>query len=123
MPEAAERVALSLRRFAHDRDHLGVVGGRLDERHRAERAEAPAERDLLVGRESLPAEEEHLVVEDGAPDLGDHVVVEVCGEVDTADDRAARARDRFDGDAPVAVAGRRGGDGDEVDDAVVTPPP
>ena len=114
VPQAAERVALSLRRLAHHGDDLGVVGGRLDEGHRAERAEAAAERDLLVGREALAAEEQHLVVEDRAADLGDDVVVEVVGQVDAADDRAARPRDRFDGDAPVGVAGRGRGDGDEV---------
>ena len=119
VPEAAERVALALLGLAHDRDHLGVIGDRLDERHRAVRTEPAAERDLPVGREVLAAEEDDLVVEDGAADLGDHVVVEVGREVDAADHRAARARERLDGDVTgSACPARRGGHRDQRLDAL-----
>ena len=70
--------------LAHDRDHLGVIGDRLHERHRAGRSEPAAERDLLVGVRDWLAEEHDPVVEQRAADLRDHVVVEVGGEVDPA---------------------------------------
>ena len=106
MPQAAERVVLRLRRLTDDRDHLGVIGGRLDERHRAERPEAAAERNLLIGAEALATEEHHVVVEHRASDLGDHVVAEVGREIDTADDRAARAGNRRDGHVAIRMTGR-----------------
>ena len=85
-----------------------MISGGLDEGHRTERAEASAERDLLVRREALPAEEHDLVIEDGASHLGDDVVVEVVRQVDATDDRPARARDRLDRDPPIPVSRRRG---------------
>ena len=84
-----------LARFPHDRDHLGMAGDRLDERHRAVRPEPAAERDLLFRRERLLAEEDHLVIEQRPPDLGDHVVVEFAARGRRrTDDRAARAGER-----------------------------
>ena len=55
VPQAAERVVLALLGLAHHRDHLGVPGDRLDERHRAVRAEPargtrPARRASAAGR-------------------------------------------------------------------------
>ena len=61
----------------------------------------------------LAAEEHDVVVEDGAADLGHDVVGKVGREVDTADHRAAHARDRLDGDVPVGVPGGCRGHGDQ----------
>jgi len=109
VPQTSEGVALRLRRLTHDRDDLWVIGDGLDERHRAERPEAPAERDLLFRSQILATEEHDLVVEHRATGLGDHRVVEVVREIDAADDRTARASCRLDGDAPIRVAlGGRG---------------
>ena len=115
MPQAAEHEPALLARFPHDRDHFGVAGERLDERHRAVRPEAAAEPDLLFRRQCLLAEEDHLVIEQRPPDLGDHVVIEYAGEVDAGHDRAARAGNSIDGDVPVLVPGRRRGHRDQRD--------
>jgi hypothetical protein len=108
VPDPAEREALTFRRFPHDRDHLGVLGDRLDEGHRARRTEAAAECDLLRRGERLPACEHDTVVEDRAPDLGDDGVGDITGEIDAADDGAARPGPLLDADVPVRRAlGRR----------------
>ena len=73
------------------------------------------------GERRWPRKNTHLVVEHRAADLGDDLVVEVVGEVDTADDRAARARDRSTVTRRYAWPGAAAATGMRSDDAVVTP--
>ena len=66
-----------------------------------------AERDELVGVETLVAEEDDLVVEKGPPHLGHFDVGESGREVDPRHDRPARPGDPVHRDVGVRAARRR----------------
>ena len=107
--------------LAHDGDHLGVLGDRLHERHRARRTEPAAEGDELLGVEALVAEEDDLMVEEGAADLGDRGVRQAGREVDpetTAPQApATRATETWSYGPPAGAAGT----GMRADSAVLIP--
>ena len=81
-------------------DDLRMAVHRLHVIMHIQRAETPAEPDVLLRSHLLVAEEDHAMVEQGTMDRLHRIVVEFTAQIDAFDDGARCTADRLDGDIP-----------------------